>query len=88
MVKHPFVVGFLVAELPDMDLHKEPDDASQLPSPEDCYALPPTFDFKSPGIPSCSGNSLRYFNLSTDQKLNAINISRSVAVAYVMDQVA
>lgn len=86
MVKHPFVVGFLVAELPDMDLNKEPDDASQLPSPEDCYPVPPTFDFKSPGIPSCTGNSLRYFNLSTDQKLNAINISRSMGMAYVMDQ--
>jgi len=88
MVKQPFVVGFLVVELPDVDPNKEPDDASQLPSPEDCYALPPTFDFKSPGITSCSGNLLRYFNLSTDQKLNAINISRSLAMAYVMDQVA
>uniref|UniRef100_A0A7C9EFK0 Histidine kinase domain-containing protein n=1 Tax=Opuntia streptacantha TaxID=393608 RepID=A0A7C9EFK0_OPUST len=88
MVKQPFVVGFLVVELPDVDLNKEPDDASRLPSPEDCYALPPTFDFKSPGITSCSGNLLRYFNLSTDQKLNAINISRSLAMAYVMDQKA
>lgn len=88
MVKHPFVVGFLVAELPAVELGKGSHDASQLPSPEECYALPPKFDLKSADIPLCSGNPLTCFNLSADQRLNAINISHSLAMAYVMDQKA
>lgn len=88
MVKHPFVVGFLVAELPHMDLEKGSHDGSQLPSPEECYALPPNFDFKSLEIPSFNGNPMKHFNLSADQRLNAINISCSLAMAYVMDQKA
>lgn len=88
MVKHPFVVGFLVAELPDMNLEKGTYDDSQLLTPEECYALPPTFDFKSPENPLCNGNLLKHFNLSADQRLNAINISCSLAMAYVMDQKA
>uniref|UniRef100_A0A803L0U9 Histidine kinase/HSP90-like ATPase domain-containing protein n=1 Tax=Chenopodium quinoa TaxID=63459 RepID=A0A803L0U9_CHEQI len=86
MVKHPFVVGFLVAELPGVELEKGPHDASYLPSPEECYALPPKFDSKAPDIPLCGGNPLTCFNLSADQRLNAINISHSLAMAYVMDQ--
>ncbi|XP_021746511.1 chloroplast sensor kinase, chloroplastic-like [Chenopodium quinoa] len=88
MVRHPFVVGFLVAELPGVELEKGPHDASHLPSPEECYALPPKFDSKAPDIPSCGGNPLTCFNLSADQRLNAINISHSLATAYVMDQKA
>ncbi|GJS24459.1 plant-specific TFIIB-related protein PTF2 [Tanacetum coccineum] len=59
MVKHPFVVGFLVAELPKLETRKEKDDVKPGLLSEDSYA-----------------------------KLNAINISRSVAMAYVMDQKA
>ncbi|KMT07763.1 hypothetical protein BVRB_6g146860 [Beta vulgaris subsp. vulgaris] len=87
MVKHPFVVGFLVAEIPGLELGRGSHDASQFPSPEECYALPPTFDLKSPEIPLCSEKPLMYLNLSADQRLNAINISHSIAMAYVMDQV-
>ncbi|KAL2903460.1 Chloroplast sensor kinase chloroplastic [Bienertia sinuspersici] len=86
MVRHPFVVGFLVAELPGVELVRESHDAPQYPSPEDCYALPPKFDLKSPDIPLCSGNPLTCFNLSADQRSSAIDISRSLAMAYVMDQ--
>ncbi|XP_074305293.1 chloroplast sensor kinase, chloroplastic-like [Silene latifolia] len=88
MVKHPFVVGFLVAELPDMELGRGSDDSSDARSPQESYALPPSFKLKSPEIPSCSGSPLKYFNLSSDQRLNAINISCSLAMAYVMDQKA
>lgn len=87
MVKHPFVVGFLVAELPGVEHGRGSHDTSQFPSPEELYSLPPSFDLKSPNIPLGSGNPLTYFNLSADQRLNAINISRSLAMAYVMDQV-
>ncbi|CAO2828871.1 unnamed protein product [Amaranthus hypochondriacus] len=86
MVKHPFVVGFLVAELPGVEHGRGSHDTSQFPSPEELYSLPPSFDLKSPNIPLGSGNPLTYFNLSADQRLNAINISRSLAMAYVMDQ--
>lgn len=87
MVKHPFVVGFLIVELPGVEPGKGSHDASQSPFPEECYKLPPTFDLKATDIPLCSGNPLTFFNLSADQILNAINISRSLAMAYVMDQV-
>ncbi|KAE8719604.1 Chloroplast sensor kinase [Hibiscus syriacus] len=59
MVKQPFVVGFLVAELPEMDkmsLENEPVRQNDL--------------------------------FTVDQRSNAINISRTLAVAYVMDQKA
>ncbi|XP_021853870.1 chloroplast sensor kinase, chloroplastic isoform X2 [Spinacia oleracea] len=88
MVKHPFVVGFLIVELPGVEPGKGSHDASQSPFPEECYKLPPTFDLKATDIPLCSGNPLTFFNLSADQILNAINISRSLAMAYVMDQKA
>ncbi|KAL9241109.1 hypothetical protein vseg_015257 [Gypsophila vaccaria] len=88
MVKHPFVVGFLVAELPVMELGKVTDDQSEMLPPQDNYALPSSFKLKSQETPSCNGSSLNHFNLSSDQKLNAINISCSLAMAYVMDQKA
>ncbi|KAH9614873.1 hypothetical protein KSS87_001174 [Heliosperma pusillum] len=89
MVKHPFVVGFLVAELPIMELGRGSEDSSDTLSPQESYELPPSsFNWKSQEIPSCSASSLKYFNLSSDQRLNAINISCSLAMAYVMDQKA
>lgn len=87
MVKHPFVVGFLVAELPKLELQKEEDDVKvkQGSSPEESYpyAIPKSWELQS-----FVDKTLEMHNFSTEQRLNAINISRSVAMAYVMDQKA
>ncbi|KAI3763519.1 hypothetical protein L2E82_13429 [Cichorium intybus] len=86
MVKHPFVVGFLVAELPKLEIQKEEDDVKQGSSPEKSYypyAIPKSWELQS-----FVDQTLEMHNFSTEQRLNAINISRSVAMAYVMDQKA
>ncbi|GAB4829254.1 hypothetical protein Ancab_018920 [Ancistrocladus abbreviatus] len=88
MVKPPFVVGFLVAELPNVELGMENYNVMQLSSPEEFYALPPSRKLKSEEIQTSCPNAWKYFNFSTEQRLNAINISRSLAMAYVMDQKA
>ncbi|GAY36237.1 hypothetical protein CUMW_020820 [Citrus unshiu] len=90
MVKHPFVVGFLVAELPLMELQMcgtgEPDAAIGFQSSEEVYAFPPSFDTESHAIESFDHERMRVYKFSADQRLNAINICRSLAMAYVMDQ--
>ncbi|KAG8640089.1 hypothetical protein MANES_13G022900v8 [Manihot esculenta] len=95
MVKQPFVVGFLVAELPMTELNEscgdalnEGHDLIHLPSPEEGYALPSSSDEKSWGIQSLDDEPLRMYNFTAEQRLNAINISRTLAMAYVMDQKA
>ncbi|OMO81639.1 hypothetical protein COLO4_23463 [Corchorus olitorius] len=97
MVKQPFVVGFLVAELPEMEEASHGSSAGEdmdlvsYPSPEEAYALSPP----SPGLDvkkswemkSLEKQPLRKNEIFTaDQKLNAINISHTIAMAYVMDQ--
>ncbi|XP_076909330.1 chloroplast sensor kinase, chloroplastic-like isoform X1 [Bidens hawaiensis] len=86
MVKHPFVVGFLVAEIPKLEIQKEEDDAKQGSSPEDTYAVYPYAISKSWEFQNFVDRTLELHNFSAEQRLNAINISRSVAMAYVMDQ--
>ncbi|KAL8161656.1 hypothetical protein V2J09_013145 [Rumex salicifolius] len=86
MVKHPFIVGFLVAELPDMEF-KEPSDA-QSPSPPEYYTLPPSLDLSSPNFQTSGDSNGQHCNFSAEQTLNATNISRSLAMAHVMDQKA
>nr|GEZ76474.1 chloroplast sensor kinase, chloroplastic [Tanacetum cinerariifolium] len=88
MVKHPFVVGFLVAELPKLEIRKEEDDVKPGSPSDDSYAVYPYSTRKSWEIQSFVDKTLEMHNFSTEQRLNAINISRSVAVAYVMDQKA
>ncbi|KAL4586976.1 hypothetical protein LXL04_011624 [Taraxacum kok-saghyz] len=89
MVKHPFVVGFLVAELPKVETFKEEDDdVKQGSSSEESY---PGYQYRIPKsweIQSFVDKTLELPNFSSEQRLNAINISRSVAMAYVMDQKA
>lgn len=87
MVKHPFVVGFLVAELPKMELKREEHDIKQCPLPEESYALPPCIDTKSWEIHALKDSQLEMSKFTAEQRLNANNISRSLAMAYVMDQV-
>lgn len=90
MVKHPFVVGFLVAELPvelqeEEEEEKEEEKSSGLKhflSPEEAYALPASADTKSPKVKL---PSVKVF--TAEQRSYAINISRTLAMAYVMDQV-
>ncbi|XP_015581406.1 chloroplast sensor kinase, chloroplastic [Ricinus communis] len=98
MVKHPFVVGFLVAELPTMELvpsyenvqtKGHENDLVPFQSPEEAYPLPSSPDNnKSWTIQTLNDESFRMYNFSAEQRLNAINISRSLAMAYVMDQKA
>ncbi|XP_058194497.1 chloroplast sensor kinase, chloroplastic isoform X1 [Rhododendron vialii] len=88
MVKHPFVVGFLVAELPKMELKREEHDIKQCPLPEESYAFPPCIDTKSWEIQALKNSQLEMSKFTAEQRLNANNISRSLAMAYVMDQKA
>ncbi|KAK4597898.1 hypothetical protein RGQ29_015424 [Quercus rubra] len=101
MVKHPFVVGFLVAELPMMVepetcgnresvSESEGNGLVHYPSPEEAYALSPGFGsgVKSWKIECVKDEPMRMCSFSADQRANAINIARSLAMAYVMDQKA
>ncbi|KAL6190438.1 hypothetical protein ACLB2K_036835 [Fragaria x ananassa] len=97
MVKHPFVVGFLVAESPRMEMppagsvRGEGCDLIHCPTPEEAYALPRGSDVKSWDDLSLEDEPERVatmYKFSADQRSIAINISRSLAMAYVMDQKA
>ncbi|KAL9390254.1 hypothetical protein Peur_018859 [Populus x canadensis] len=91
MVKHPFVVGFLVAELPMMEMDIScANGESDLISPEEAYASPSASFKKSKSwsIQTLNDEPLRMFNFTAEQRLNAINISHTLAMAYVMDQKA
>ncbi|XP_030960901.1 chloroplast sensor kinase, chloroplastic isoform X1 [Quercus lobata] len=101
MVKHPFVVGFLVAELPmmvepEMCGNRESVSESEgnglvhYPSPEEAYALSSGFGsgVKSWKIECVKDEPMRMCRFNADQKANAINIAQSLAMAYVMDQKA
>ncbi|KAK8627447.1 hypothetical protein V6N13_135058 [Hibiscus sabdariffa] len=98
MVKQPFVVGFLVAELPEMEKvpqGAERGDMLHCPIPEEPYAL--SSPSPSPGLGMKKPWEIQYLEnepmrqndiFTVDQRSNAINISRTLAVAYVMDQKA
>lgn len=83
MVKHPFVVGFLVAEFPQMVLGEESWSSSEISS----YFLPPSTESELTKLQRAKATSTESFIFTADQRLNAINISRTLAMAYVMDQV-
>ncbi|XWS69091.1 hypothetical protein CRYUN_Cryun04dG0149600 [Craigia yunnanensis] len=92
MVKQPFVVGFLVAELPEMekvprgseDGYLVPDEAYALSSPSSGLDVKKLWE-----IQTLENEPLRKNDLFTaDQRSNAMNISRTLATAYVMDQKA
>lgn len=99
MVKQPFVVGFLVVELPELEKvlrgssASEGGDLVRCPTPEEAYALSspsPGLDVKNSWeIQSLENKALRKnYIFTSDQRSNAINISRTLAMAYVMDQVS
>lgn len=94
MVKHPFVVGFLVAEVPMVevetcgDAKRKEHDVMHCPSPEEAYALPACSDLKSREIQNLKDEPLKMYNFTAEQRSNAINVARTLAMAYVMDQKA
>ncbi|KAJ0094255.1 hypothetical protein Patl1_16033 [Pistacia atlantica] len=79
MVKQPFVVGFLVAELQMME--SEGGDLIPSLSPEEAYALPPGSNTKSWEIETFDNERMRMYKFTAEQKLNAVNICRSLAMA-------
>lgn len=89
MVKHPFVVGFLVAELPELVDMKETCDI-QIPShpfldrSSDItpYTKGKAWDFQTSG-----DQASNYAQLVTEWKNSVLMISRTLAMAYAMDQV-
>ncbi|CAJ2677132.1 unnamed protein product [Trifolium pratense] len=96
MVKHPFVVGFLVAELPLVELETcvkaQSDGSNNHVSGEEDYSLPPFLDLnkKSWEIQTLriKDEPVGMHNFSSDQRSIAIDISQTLAMAYVMDQKA
>ena len=78
--------GCLVAELPKMEFEREEHDIKHCPLPEESYALPPYMDMKSWEVQAFKDNQLEMYRFTAEKRLNAINISRSLAMAYVMDQ--
>lgn len=95
MVKHPFVVGFLVAELPRMesqnfrDQERDGQDAQLGRPPEESYTFPPCSERKLWEIQALKEDTLTtYHQFTAEQRSIATHISRSLATGYVMDQVA
>ncbi|GER25352.1 chloroplast sensor kinase [Striga asiatica] len=85
MVTHPFIVGFLVAEFPkavDRDWHGMKDSSVSGKS----LPLPHSMDPQSLDVQTYKDYSVNMPKFSAEQKLNAINITHSLALAYVMDQ--
>ncbi|KAM7269882.1 hypothetical protein ACFE04_025379 [Oxalis oulophora] len=90
MLKHPFVLGFLVAELPLMEIEKGKEEESnedfkKSESEERDLIIhhPPPW-----AIQPFTGDHFTSNMFTPEQRLNAINISRSLAMAYVIDQKA
>ncbi|CAN4124005.1 unnamed protein product [Withania somnifera] len=88
MVKHPFIVGFLVAELPRTTWDKRGLNVNEWPAQEEIFSLPSHTNLKSLNIKTSSDHSFEMLKFTAEQRLNAINISCSLAMAYVMDQKA
>ncbi|KAL6854378.1 hypothetical protein ACP4OV_019281 [Aristida adscensionis] len=94
MVKHPFVVGFLVAELPELhggrdmntfsaDIQLSSSTFMDKPSDITPYTKLKSWEFKTSG-----DQANNYSQLVSEWKNSALMISRTLAVAYVMDQKA
>ncbi|KAF3790174.1 Chloroplast sensor kinase [Nymphaea thermarum] len=87
MVKDPFLVGFLVAELPSLDAGQYMEQRSDDPIVH-VEAAENKADNCLDKLEFHPLKKLRrnYFSITSEQKSGAVNISRSLAVAYVMDQ--
>ncbi|XAR48114.1 Histidine kinase [Bertholletia excelsa] len=87
LVKHPFVVGFLVAELPEIELEMKEGDTKHHALSEETFSLP-QLNLKSWKSQGPKDTQLEMYKFTTEQRINATNISLSLAMAYVMDQKA
>ncbi|KAF4366205.1 hypothetical protein F8388_014923 [Cannabis sativa] len=89
MVKHPFVVGFLVAEFRNMEMPTQGNEQSQKSEPQQKgYGFSLDSGSKSWDIQTVKEESFKVGKFTAEQISNAISISRSLAMAYVMDQKA
>lgn len=89
MVKYPFVVGFLVAEFCGMEMPTPGNVQSQgCESPQKAHVFPLDSDVKSWDVHTLEDELPRMYKFTAEQRSNAINISQSLAMAYVMDQKA
>ncbi|KAK7369306.1 hypothetical protein VNO80_11342 [Phaseolus coccineus] len=92
MVKHPFVVGFLVAELPLVEQEQcqkpQSDGPDNHTSVDEPYSLPPFLDLDKKSREVQTIEAVGMHNFNSEQRSNAVNISQSLAMAYVMDQKA
>lgn len=85
MVKHPFVVGFLVAELPLVEQEQcqksQSDGPENLMSVEEPYSFPPFLDLdkKSREIQNLQvkDEAVGMHNFTSEQRSNTVNISVS-----------
>lgn len=91
MVKHPFVVGFLVAEFPvEFETCNVGGDVQDLQfcTPSESYKLPLHSERNRWDLKALKENPFKTFDRFTaEQRSSVINISCSLAMAYVMDQV-
>lgn len=91
MVKHPFVVGFLVVELPELHgghaMNSYTAD-TQLPSSTFMDKSSDITPYTSLDIQTNGDKANDYSQLVIEWKNNALLISRTLAMAYVMDQKA
>ncbi|KAJ3671755.1 hypothetical protein LUZ60_007834 [Juncus effusus] len=83
LVKHPFIVGFLVAELPNLERETN---KTKYKSND----LKLNSDDKNWGIQTFKEDLMKNWGIdfSNEQKSRAVMICRSLATAYVMDQKA
>ncbi|KAK9117317.1 hypothetical protein Sjap_016264 [Stephania japonica] len=86
MVKHPFVVGFLVAELPVIEMETFENAAAD---GKDVYTTTePSYPhmWETQGLKEDEWKI--YSRFTAEQKSSVINISRTLAMAYIMDQIS
>lgn len=86
LVKHPFIVGFLVAELPNvesetcMNSESTQGEAPNLPQSNYSYG-------NSLEIQPYQEDLVKTCQITLEERSRAVRISQSLATAYVMDQV-
>ncbi|KAF8659614.1 hypothetical protein HU200_058368 [Digitaria exilis] len=94
MVKHPFVVGFLVAELPELHGGRAMNShISDIELPSSTFMdmsseIAPHTKFKAWDDQTSGDQANNYSQLVNEWKNTALIISRTLAMAYVMDQKA
>ncbi|KAK6139193.1 hypothetical protein DH2020_027072 [Rehmannia glutinosa] len=87
-VRDADIVVLVVAELPKMALEREWLDIKRASVLWEIFAIARSMDPQPLDVQAFKDPSVDMLKFSTEQKLNAINITRSLAMAYVMDQKA